>query len=172
MARVFVAVWPPASVLDALVALPRPDLPGLRWVPRRNLHVTLRFLGAIDEGPVVERLSQTPLPTAQAAVGRATALLGGRVVVAPVQGLDALASAVTTATADLGQPPPSRPFTAHVTLARCRDPDHARPVTGIACSGRFPVEHVAVVTSHTHPDGARYTTVARIPTGRGVRSHG
>ncbi|MEA2686121.1 MAG: hypothetical protein QOE93_1316, partial [Actinomycetota bacterium] len=48
-ARLFVAVWPPAPLLDAVAALDRPAVPGLRWTGREQWHVTLRFLGAVED---------------------------------------------------------------------------------------------------------------------------
>lgn len=164
MARVFVAAWPPPPVLDALAALPRPDVEGVRWVPRGNLHVTLRFLGDADADEVVQRLRDSHLPAAAAETGPTVAMLGRRVVMVPVAGLDALAAAVVTATEDLGQPPRDRSFVGHVTLARCSDDRAGRRVCGTAAEVAFPVEEVAVVSSQTLPDGARYDIVARVPT--------
>ena len=48
MARLFVAVWPSADVLDALERLPRPPLAGARWTTRRQWHVTVRYFGVVD----------------------------------------------------------------------------------------------------------------------------
>ena len=42
-ARLFVAVWPPASVLAAVASLRGPDLSGVRWMGPEPWHVTLRF---------------------------------------------------------------------------------------------------------------------------------
>ena len=47
-ARLFVALVPPATVQAELAALAAP-LPGVRWTPAENLHLTLRFIG--DTGP-------------------------------------------------------------------------------------------------------------------------
>lgn len=163
MARTFVAVWPPADVLDELLALPRPDAPGARWAPRAALHVTLRFLGDVPPTSVTHRLLTSALPAATARVGPTTAVLGSGVVMAPVAGLDELAAAVASATADLGQPPPTRPFVGHVTLGRTRDERTARGCSGTPVATSFAVREIAVVTSETHPDGARYRTNATIP---------
>lgn len=163
MGRVFVAVWPPSDVAAALAALPRPATEGVRWVPGQDLHVTLRFLGDVDHHLVTARLEQAPLPRATAALGPAVTMLGRRVVMAPVAGVDALAAAVTSATADLGRAERRR-FLGHVTLARCRRDDAGRAVCGTPVDLTFPVNEVAVVTSETHPDGARYTTRAVVPT--------
>jgi len=44
MSRLFVAILPPATVCAELGALAT-KLPGVRWVPEENLHLTLRFIG-------------------------------------------------------------------------------------------------------------------------------
>jgi len=44
MPRLFVALVPPAPVRSELAALATP-LPGVRWTPVDNLHLTLRFIG-------------------------------------------------------------------------------------------------------------------------------
>lgn len=168
MARVFVAVWLPADVRQQLLALPRPDTLALRWVPATGLHATLRFLGDAPPGAVTDRLSAAALPPARAELGPATGTLGHRILMVPVAGLDELAAAVARATDGLGRPP-QRPFVGHVTLARARD-DAARDLAGAPVAAAFDVTEVAVVTSETHPDGARHTTVATVPC-RTVRSH-
>ena len=53
--RAFVAVFPPAAVLtelDAAVAPLRAAHPELRWTPVDQWHLTLAFLGEIDDGVV------------------------------------------------------------------------------------------------------------------------
>ena len=58
--RLFVAVWPPAHVVDAVTELV-PARPGLRRVPPHQLHVTLRFLGDADVEAVRARLDGAAL---------------------------------------------------------------------------------------------------------------
>jgi RNA 2',3'-cyclic 3'-phosphodiesterase len=48
MLRLFVALPIPDDIADKVVRLQR-GLEGAKWSPRENLHVTLRFLGDIDE---------------------------------------------------------------------------------------------------------------------------
>lgn len=48
MPRLFVALVPPATVRAELAALATP-LAGVRWTPEENLHLTLRFIGEVDE---------------------------------------------------------------------------------------------------------------------------
>ena len=45
--RLFIAIEPPESMRDVLLALD-PHLPGVRWVRREKLHLTLSFLGNVE----------------------------------------------------------------------------------------------------------------------------
>jgi 2'-5' RNA ligase len=47
MQRLFVAIFPPVPVRSELAMLSAP-LPGVRWTPEENLHLTLRFIGEAD----------------------------------------------------------------------------------------------------------------------------
>ncbi len=123
MPRLFVAVWPPDNVVRALTEMPRPAVGGLRWTKPERLHITLRFLGQCDEAEAATALRPVSHAPVQVTMGSALALLGRGVVILPVRGVDQLAAAVTEATASIGQPPPKRRFTGHMTVARFkRDP--------------------------------------------------
>ena len=128
MPRLFVAVWPPDDVMAALVALPRPPLPGVRWIAPERLHVTLRFFGDADEEAVVDALRGERFPSADVCMGPRVEQLGRGVLVVPAHGLGDVAAAVASRTGHLGRPPPDRPFAGHVTVARYkgeRPPDYA-----------------------------------------------
>lgn len=167
--RLFVAVWPPEPVLQALDALPRPALEGTRWTARPSWHVTLRFIGdvassAADDLMAGLRQVATAHPPVRVELGPATTLLGSGVLAVPVTGLGPLAADVEQATAAIGRPPETRPFAGHITLARCRGRRRLpRRLAGQELAGSWVVERLALVRSQTHPDGARYDDVATIP---------
>lgn len=87
-------------------------------------------------------------------------------VAAGADRIAALAGAVDTALARLGFPSEARPFSAHVTLGRVRDPRRdpeveqslraaaARPFGSVA------VEEIVLMRSQLSPRGARYTPLA------------
>ena len=61
--RLFVAAWPPADVVEALRGLDRPVVTGMRWTTADQWHVTLRFLGDVDDpAPVVAALTAATEP--------------------------------------------------------------------------------------------------------------
>ncbi|WP_045876988.1 RNA 2',3'-cyclic phosphodiesterase [Pseudofrankia sp. DC12] len=129
MARLFVAATPPAEVIAALgaaVARARPTAPALRWVDLARSHLTLVFLGSVDDAlraALAERLGRVarrhpPVEVALAGAGR----FGDRVLWAGVDGeLAPLAAGICRAArragvADLDP----RPLRAHLTLAYAR----------------------------------------------------
>lgn len=165
--RLFVAVWPPAEVVAALAAIERPGVDGVRWTTEDQWHVTLRFLGDIEgTATVAARLRAAAPASGVAVVGPVSRRLGEGVLCLPVAGLDELAAAAVTATADIGAPPDRRPFFGHVTLARLRrgaHPASLRRLGEIRVSGSWPVEELTLVCSRLAGSGARYEVVERVP---------
>jgi RNA 2',3'-cyclic 3'-phosphodiesterase len=166
--RLFVAVWPPAEVVERIAALERPEVGGVRWTGPDQWHVTLRFLGEVPDPAPVERALRAatpPLPAAEASLGPDAEVLGRNVLVLPVGGLDPLAAAVAAATAGMGQDDP-RPFRGHLTLARRRR--GGPPLSRLAgrpearLGAAFEVTSVALVRSHLDRAGARYETLAEV----------
>ena len=172
MPRLFVAAWPPPDVVEVLARFDRPPADGLRWTTLDQWHVTLRFLGSVDDvDAVVEAVSPVAAVSdpVEARLGPATARLGRTILVVPVAGLGPLADVVIAATADLGTPPEDRPFLGHVTLARGKR--RLPPsVVGVPIEATWTVTELSVVASDTRPEGARYTDVARVRLGTAGRA--
>lgn len=51
--RLFIGIEPPADVRNTLLRLEY-GLEGIRWVPPESFHITLRFLGNVDEAALPE----------------------------------------------------------------------------------------------------------------------
>jgi RNA 2',3'-cyclic 3'-phosphodiesterase len=136
--RLFVAIAPPAAALDELAAatVPLRDWwPQLRWTDRRTWHLTLAFLGEVDEtaagrlGPRLERaaLRHPALPLSVAGAGAFARPARARVLWAGIAGdhraLAALAGSVGAGCRRAGAPPPDegRRLKPHLTLAYCRE---------------------------------------------------
>jgi len=142
------------------MSLRRKDQRGVRFIDPENWHVTLRFFGEAHIDDVEEALEGIELPPARATLGPAVDVLGERVLVVPVSGLDALAGAVLEPTRHVGEPPPRRRFSGHLTIARVKRDARMPPALGAIVDGTFDVERVELVRSRLDPDGARYDTVA------------
>ena len=163
MPRLFIAAWPDADTKRSLGRLPRPDEPGVRWVPTRNWHITLRFVGDADVDEVAARLAGAVLPRAEVLLGPRVVRLGTQLLVIPAAGVDELATAVRDATADVGQRERRR-FHGHLTLAR-KQRDAKSEVYGASFEGAWAVDQVALVSSEMDHRNSVYTTVASFPTG-------
>ena len=140
--RLFVAIAPPPAVLDELDVLAAPLRTArhdLRWTSREAWHVTLAFLGQVDE-PIAARL----LPRLERAARRhrvfRLAFSGAGAFPVPARAnvvwsglsgdrgaLARLAQSVAAGASRAGAPPPDqgRRFQPHLTLARCRMPADA-----------------------------------------------
>jgi 2'-5' RNA ligase len=168
--RLFVAVWPPAEVLDVIGALHRPDVPGVRWTTPDQWHVTLRFLGDVDDelgAPLGACLPGGPASVAT--MGPLTVRLGRSILMAPVGGLGELAEAVLAATAPVVPVVERRPFRGHLTLARARRGAWIpSTMAGTSLAGSWPVGRLSLVRSELHPSGARYSEVAGIDLAEGA----
>jgi RNA 2',3'-cyclic 3'-phosphodiesterase len=174
--RTFVALnLPPearASAADLRRAL-SPAPRGLRWAATDQLHLTLAFLGDVDD----EDLAAVRAATRSAAAAHApfdADLRGlgafphpGRARVAWA-GWGAGAEAVTALQATLARalagPADRRPFSPHVTLARARDPLDLRTWLASAPAWTSPawrVDALDVMMSELTREGAIHTLVER-----------
>lgn len=143
--RLFVALTPPAGVLDNLDAACAPFRTAradLRWTSRDAWHVTLAFLAEVSDQqltrliPRLERAARRhaafSLSFAGAgafpSAGRANVLWGG--LAGDRRALAELAASVAAAARRAGAPPPDagRKYRPHLTLARCRAPADVNPV--------------------------------------------
>lgn len=167
--RLFVAVWPPPDVMDALAGIARPERKGLRWTTPDQWHVTLRFLGNLDasaERSVRSALASVDWPAigpAQLTVGPQPVRLGRGVWVLPVEGADQLASAtaraVCEAGVDLPAPDRGRTFNGHITLARAKAPPAMKGLPATPITAAWTATDVTLVSSTLAPTGARYEIV-------------
>lgn len=165
MARLFVAAWPPAEVVEELEDIERPPRDGVRWTTPDQWHVTLRFLGEVSPPVAMAALEELTASEATADVGPALGRFGRGYLALPVRGLHDLAAAVVSATSTVGDPPDNRSFRGHLTLARLRPRANVGGLAGVPFSARFRVTEVALVHSELHPDGSRYHPLDRVALG-------
>ncbi len=134
MPRLFTGLEVPPDVADSLSVL-RGGLVGARWIEPDDYHVTLRFLGDIDDATAHELaylLHTVRRPPVTVTVG-ALDVFGGdkpRALVARIEQTPQLAEMQAEQerlVRRVGLPPEKRKFVPHITLARLRDtsPWHA-----------------------------------------------
>jgi 2'-5' RNA ligase len=133
MIRAFIAVEIDQAVVQSIVAATaelRRQIPDIRWISPANCHLTLKFLGAIDEGQIepvgqaLEReLSPFPRFTINAkGLGVFPDATRPWVLWVGVEGkpLAELAERIEKALAQLGFEREHRNFTPHLTIGRWR----------------------------------------------------
>ena len=171
------------SAVDASSAIrailgPHPEV---RWVPAENLHLTVRFIGHVDEdgvGPLVEKLTE-PLSIAafQVALGSCGAFPRGgnpRVIwIGLRSGLAELASMHDEFNQRLlpfGFEPELRPFSAHLTLARVKETSRgfgSKIRTSLqridVPRAAFSVSRATIFASRPSRGGSRYDALAFAP---------
>jgi RNA 2',3'-cyclic 3'-phosphodiesterase len=173
--RAFVALCPPAAVLDA-VSERAVEVAGARMMPRETWHITVQFFGDCDLDAVVAALSGLSAPAGTVQLGGASAFPRKRrasylvlSLAAGAEWLAGVADAVAACVAPLGIEREAREFRPHLTLARLRSP---RALDAeCAAVGSEPVgpawraEELAVFESHLRPSGAEHLVRATLPLG-------
>ncbi len=178
--RLFVAVTPPPVVLEEVeqaVAPYRERNPDLRWVRQDRQHITLAFLGDVDEERL-ERLRpqledaasrHRPLELSFAGAGAFPRASRARVLWTGVAGdseeLAALAASVSAAARHCRIDQEKRKFSAHLTLARCRGTGDLRTLVDALSpfAGRaWTADEIHLVRSHLGPK-PYYETLASWP---------
>lgn len=185
--RLFVALTPPAAVLDeigAAVARVRDLAPRLRWTSTPQWHLTLAFLGEVEPDTLPEltgRLARAarrhePMPLAFTGAGR----FDGRVLWLGVEGggrepVAALARSVTAAARRSGIAVEDRRYRPHLTLARSSAPTDLRPLVdalrGFAGTAWEPSD-MELIRSRLGQGPPTYDTAGRWPLGRGLSAVG
>jgi 2'-5' RNA ligase len=180
-ARLFVALDLPSSARAELAAWRQAlEHPDLRLVPPEALHVTLVFLGHLEEEliPQIAELIDPPAveaPLLTAAGVKPVPPRRPRLVALDLADEDGRAGAiqgvVSDALAGAGlYEPEKRPFWPHVTLARVKK--HARaPTLELTAPPAEPwrAEAVTLYRSQLSRAGARYEPLVRLPLGSAHR---
>lgn len=145
MPRLFTALEIPPLVAGSLAAL-RGGLPGARWIDAENYHITLRFIGDVDDAlahdaaMTLAAIRRSPI----AITLEELSSFGGdkpRAVVVKARAdrtLTELQAEQERLLRRIGVPPEPRKFAPHVTLARLRGASCASVATYLGTRGYFP----------------------------------
>ena len=187
--RTFVAIEIPGEIRHRATRMVREmqeSTDSVRWVDTENLHVTLKFLGDVEDREIysvcraaansVEPLNPFSVsccgihafPSAQRPK---TIWLG---IDDPHMELTNLFNRLDIELSEIGYPREPRKYTPHLTLGRVQ---HGRRNLGDLVSvmesladrdaGCLPVDSLTIYTSELHRSGPVYTVVGRAPLGRG-----
>jgi 2'-5' RNA ligase len=182
--RCFVAIALPASVKTLLVrvqeALRRADA-DVKWVEEENLHLSLKFLGDLEEDALsglkgilsVEALRWPSMALSYSGIGTFPERGEPRVVWAGCGGdlstLAALAGAVERAAEQVGVPRERKPFVAHLTIGRVRSSRNVKRLqSAIAAQrevplGRDEIQEFVLYRSTLTNQGPFYESIAAFP---------
>ena len=165
MLRLFVGIDLPPEIKLSL-SLIATGVPGAKWVDAGNYHLTLRFIGEIDEGraeDVDAALGQIRAPRFDLALAH-VGHFGLRqlwVGVERNEALQHLHGKIESALTRLRFMPEERRYTPHVTLARLKGTSEARLQAYLAQHALyrappFRVEHFSLIASYLTKSGAIY----------------
>jgi RNA 2',3'-cyclic 3'-phosphodiesterase len=165
MLRLFVGIALPPEIKLRL-SLIAAGVPGARWVDPGNYHVTLRFIGDVDEGmagdidAALAQIRAATFDLALSGVGQ----FGDRMLWAGIEknpALQHLRDKVESALVRLGLEPDTRRYAPHVTLARLRGASAARLQAYIQehalfRAAPFAVDRFSLIASYLTKSGAIY----------------
>jgi len=176
MLRLFVGIDLPPETKLALSAIAL-GLPGVKWVDPGNYHVTLRFIGEVDEGAAADIDAELATIRARRFALRIAGvdLFGSedrpRILYAGVERVPALVELRDKVGAALGRagvPPEGRLFTPHVTLANIRagrlaDLGHYLETHNLLRLPEIAVDRFQLVQSYLTRAGSIYEAASEYP---------
>ncbi|MFD2232495.1 RNA 2',3'-cyclic phosphodiesterase [Phaeospirillum tilakii] len=174
MIRLFVGLDLPGDLAERLAGLTA-GLPGARRIEPENLHLTLRFVGEIDEATAADldlaltRVEAAPFTLTLTELGlfgdrhRARTLWRGVEASPPLR---RLAGRIEAAATRVGLAAETRRFTPHITLARLDSVRPERLQRALAVPPppeTLAVEAFTLFQSHLSPHGAQYERLVSYP---------
>ena len=181
--RLFIAAEPSDALrrkLDELSGLLSFRGDGVKWVNSGGIHLTLKFLGAVDEamvgaiddaaGRCAHGLGEIRLSVGS--VGMFPDARRPRVIWVGLSGdierLAGLRDALEGACSSLGFPTEGRAFRPHLTLGRVKERLSTETLKKIeqsrdAALGEMTIDHIELIKSELKPSGAVYTTLSSYP---------
>ena len=175
MPRLFTGLEIPAALGESLSLL-RGGLPGARWIDAENYHVTLRFIGDVDDeiaqeiawmlGKVRRSNFDLRLDGLSAFGGRKPRAIVA--AVAPSPSVMELQAEHERLMQRVGLDPEGRKYTPHVTLARLRDSSSFEVAEYLSARGAFrappfKVSRFVLFSSRASVGGGPYVVEAAYP---------
>jgi RNA 2',3'-cyclic 3'-phosphodiesterase len=181
MIRLFVGLELPTDIRMRLAILCG-GVPGARWVRAESYHLTVRFIGEVDEGrfeDIAAALSRIRASAFELTLegistfGKESMPHTLWVGVQRNDALQALHAKVDRALVNIGFEPEGRKYSPHVTLARLRDASPVRLGAFVAANSLFRggparIDGFVLYSSFLSRSGAIYEPEARYPLGAGA----
>ncbi len=178
--RTFIAIHLTEEVrrgIGRAIEVLKPHTRDIRWVPLENLHLTLRFLGDVEEGRMPEvhqavmaaAAEMMPFALRLGHFGAFPGLSRPRVLWIGMEGdveaLRELQQQVSEALVRRGFPDEDKPFSPHLTVGRTMRDRRASVQASPTVAEPGPemvVRDVFVMKSDLHPDGPVYTSLFKV----------
>lgn len=183
MLRLFVALPLPFEVRERLTGL-MGGVHGARWQTDAQLHMTLRFIGEVDEAraedidSALQAVQFTPFQAQLQGVGLFGDTRKPRMLwagVGPEAPLAHLAQKIETALVRIGLPAETRKFLPHITLSRFKGPsgrlDRFLAEYDQLWSPPWTVDRFTLYRSHLAHSGAIYDPLASYPDDEEADTH-
>src|SRR5437899_3051631 len=175
MPRLFTALEIPREIAFSLSML-RGGLPGARWIDPENYHVTLRFIGDVDDvvaHEVASMLGKVRRTEFELRIDGVSSFGGRRpravvATLAPTPALMELRAEHERLMQRVGLEPEGRKYIPHVTLARLRDSSSRQVADYLALrapfrSAPFKVSRFVLFSARTSVGGGPYVVEAAYP---------
>ena len=174
MPRLFTAVEIPPEIVQSIARL-RGGLPGARWIEPENYHLTLRFIGDVDDAlaeEIADLLSKVKRPAFDLRIDGLDSFGGNkpRAVVAAVPAVAELVELQADHERIMQRVglEPDRKYRPHVTLARLRDTSSRQVAEFLSVrqpfrSPPFSVSRFVLYSSRASGGGGPYVVEAGYP---------
>lgn len=175
MPRLFTALEVPPHIAESLSRL-RGGVSGARWIDVENYHITLRFIGDVDDAfarDAAHALAYVRRPEVEITIDQLASFGGDkpRALVARVRPTTALLDMQAEherLLRRLGAPPEARKYVPHVTLARLRASNAASVAAYLGARGYFPplrftADRFVLYSSRDSVGGGPYIVEAEYP---------
>jgi RNA 2',3'-cyclic 3'-phosphodiesterase len=174
MPRLFTALEIPSEIGQSMAQL-RGGLPGARWIDPENYHLTLRFIGDVDDAladEIADLLGKVERPAFDLRIDGLDSFGGNkpRVVVAAVPAVAQLVELQADHERIMQRVglAPERKYRPHVTLARLRDTSSRQVADFLSIkqpfrSTPFPVSRFVLYSSRASVGGGPYVVEAGYP---------
>ena len=172
MTRIFIGLEIPEVIKCRLLAL-RKEMPGCRWQTAAQMHLTLRFLGEVEEDrlPLLEgAMRQTVMPPFKLSVcgagcfNRNTKPIILWVGVHPLEAVTTLYQQLSERLQELGFEQEDKGFIPHITIARLKRSANVKTFVESHQqfdTDPFQISHISLFSSSTGQDGSQYKVLYR-----------
>jgi 2'-5' RNA ligase len=169
--RLFIAALLPDEIrarMDEYLEAVMPLCEGVKWEKNNKLHVTLKFLGSVDDSNVSGIASiigglvrnYAPFETAISGVGGFPDLRNPRILYIGLSEnaeLSSFQSRIEESLEPLGFPRDKRRFISHVTIGRIKNRLRIKEPLPQPEARSFSISEIGVIKSETRRDGSVYT---------------